>query len=172
MTVSPGKDKLNEEHQEPLRPAFSTGDYVKIKCIESGSPTESIFAKGVVYTTSTGNGSFEDGCFKSRSSLSKCVISGKVFRLCYVSKLLRRTSKSTSKIFINSLSYMRISGKKSLYAKATDNARRLFDRALNWKSICWLNISWCLIKKKHLQYKQAEKGCISASETQLRNQPG
>ncbi|KAI3829892.1 hypothetical protein L1987_04023 [Smallanthus sonchifolius] len=143
MTVSPGKDKLTEEHQEPLRP---------IKCIESGSPAESIFAKGVVYTTSTGNGSFEDGCFKSRSSLSKCVISGKVFRLCYVSKLLRRTSQ--------------------LYAKATDNARRLFDRALNWKSICWLNTSWCLIKKKHLQYKQAEKGRVSASETRLKNQPG
>ncbi|KAI3829937.1 hypothetical protein L1987_04069 [Smallanthus sonchifolius] len=72
------------------------------------------------YTTSTGNGSFEDGSFKSRSSLSKCVISGKVFRLCYVSKLLRRISKSTSKIFINSVSYMRISGKKSVIRKSTN----------------------------------------------------
>ncbi|KAI7744890.1 hypothetical protein M8C21_021127, partial [Ambrosia artemisiifolia] len=97
MTDSPRKDKLNEEHQEPLKTvvqghfralvsqllqsefnstekwldiitslawqaanyvkpdtsrggSMDPGDYVKIKCVATGSPNESIFVKGVVCT--------------------------------------------------------------------------------------------------------------------------
>ncbi|KAI3687594.1 hypothetical protein L1987_81294 [Smallanthus sonchifolius] len=82
---------------------------------------------------------------------------------------------------------MRISGKKSVIRKSTNTKHPILQAGIlnvlhlpTGKKkkrateivICKGYGQRCLIKKKHLQYKQAEKGCVSASETRLRNQPG